>query len=182
MLKQYQIDLKKFSPSTTYKFNYLLDNEFFERVDGPEVRKGKVHVTLSVIRVSSTYEMSFQLEGVISVMCDRCLEDLEISVETTNRLFVTFGETYAETSDDRIIISKEEGSINIAWHLYEFVALAIPIKHVHEPGECSEVMLSMLKVLCVDDLTEKDAAVVQTERRQINDPRWDALRHLKEDI
>ena len=33
-------------------------------------------------------------------------------------------------------IPEEEGEINIAWFLYEFVVLDIPIKHVHEPGKC----------------------------------------------
>lgn len=151
MLKQYQIDLRKLSPSTTYKFDYLLDNDFFERVEGPEVRKGKVQVALNVVRVLSTFEMDFQLKGVITVACDRCLEDLDIAVETTNRLFVTFGEMYIETSDDHIIIAKEEGYINIAWYLYEFIALTIPIKHIHEQGDCNEIMISKLREICVED-------------------------------
>jgi uncharacterized metal-binding protein YceD (DUF177 family) len=182
MLKQYQIDLKNLSPSTTYEFDYLLDNDFFENVDGPEVRKGKVNVSVAVVRVSSTFEIDVQADGVITVLCDRCLEDVEIPIETENRLMVTFGETYAETSDERIIISEEEGFINMAWYLYEFIALAIPIKHVHEPGGCNEMMVSKLRELCVDEVTEgSEEETDPDESRRPIDPRWDVLRHLIED-
>jgi len=181
MLKQFQIDLKNLSPSITYKYDYRLDDHFFKSVDGPEVRKGKVNVTIAVVRVSSTFEVDIQIDGVITVLCDRCLEDFEMPIETTNRLIVTFGETYAETSDERIIISEEEGFINIAWYLYEFIALVIPIKHVHEPGGCNAEMVSKLRELCVDEMREDDEVTDSDHSHQTTDPRWDALRHLIED-
>ena len=177
----FQIDLKNLSPATTYRFDYLLDNDFFERIDGPEVRKGKVNVALSVIRVSSVFELDFRINGAVTVDCDRCLEDMEIPVETINRLIVTFGEMYAETSDERIIVSEEEGFINIAWYLYEFIALAIPMKHVHQPGDCNEVMASKLREYSVDELNEADEATESEEGSRTVDPRWDILRNLMKD-
>ena len=177
-MKTYQIDLKNLSLADTYEFDYVLGDEFFESVDGPEVRQGEVSVSLSVVRMSSTFELNFHIEGVVSVTCDRCLEDMEVSVETTNKLVVTFGEAYAEISDEQIIISEEEGFINIAWYMYEFIALAIPMKHIHDPGECNEIMASKLKELCVDEINEDDEDKEPDENRRNEDPRWDALRNL----
>lgn len=179
-LKAYQIDLKSLSPTGAYEFNYVLDDAFFEQVDGPEVRQGKVTVSLSVVRALSAFELDFHLKGKVTVTCDRCLEDMEVPVETINRLIVTLGNMYAETTDEQVVISEEEGFINVAWYMYEFIALAIPMKHVHNPGECNEEMASKLKELCVDDLNEnEDDEVSDTEEsNQAVDPRWDALRHL----
>ena len=185
-MKTYQIDLKNLSLADTYEFDYMLGNEFFDSVDGPEVRQGKVNVSLSVVRMSTTFELDFHIKGIVTVTCDRCLEDMEIPVETENRLIVTFGEVYAETSDEQVIISEEEGYINIAWYMYEFIALAIPLKRVHNPGECNEVMASKLKELCVDELDD-DSGESENEDLEISesgksshpaDPRWDALRNL----
>ena len=180
-MKKYRIDLKSLSPSTTYKYDYLLDNDFFESMDGSEVRKGKVNVSLSVVCASMVYEMDIRISGDITVTCDRCLDEMEIPVRTKNRLSVTFGEMYAETSDERIIVSEEEGFINIAWYLYEFIALAIPMKHVHAFGDCNEIMASKLREFCVDVQTETgdDDSTPESSRRTV-DPRWDALRHLTE--
>lgn len=180
-LKTYQIDLKNLSPSETYEFDYVLEDAFFEQVDGPEVRQGKVEASLSVVRASSAFELNFHLKGKVTVTCDRCLEDMEVPVETINRLIVTLGNMYAETSDEQVIISEEEGFINVAWYMYEFIALAIPMKHVHNPGGCNEEMASKLKEVCVDELKESDDEenVSDTEHGdRAVDPRWDALRHL----
>ena len=171
--------MKNLSLSMTYKFEYLLDSDFFELVDGSEVRKGKVNVSVAVKRVLSDYELGFRINGVVAVACDRCLDDLEIPVEATNRLIVTFGEMYTETSDERIIVSEEEGFIDIAWYMYEFVALAIPMKHVHAFGDCNEVMASKLRELCVDVPEENGGEISEDSRRAV-DPRWDALRKLVE--
>ena len=36
------------------------------------------------------FEMNFQIEGVVVVPCDRCLDDMEIPIDTHNRLVVKF--------------------------------------------------------------------------------------------
>ena len=180
-LKRYQIDLKNLSPAKTYKFDYVLDNDYFKLIDGSEVKQGNVNVLLHVRRTSSAFELDFRSEGVVAVTCDRCLEDLEIPVEATNRLVVTFGKMYSEISDEQIIVSEEEGSINVAWFMYEFVALAIPMKHVHKFGECNETMASKLKELCVDEQDQAEGDLETGNSRRTTDPRWDALRNLKED-
>ena len=70
---------------------------------------------------------------------------MEIPIDTHNRLAVKFGKEYAEESDEVVVIPEEEGAINLAWFLYEFIALAVPMKHVHAPGKCNKAMSSKLK-------------------------------------
>lgn len=196
-LKTYRIDLKNLSRATEYRFDYVLGDDFFECVDGPEVRQGNVKVSLSIVYASSAFELDFHIDGVITTTCDRCLEDMEIPVETDNRLIVTFGETYEEISDEHIVISEEEGFINVAWLMYEFIALAIPVKHVHDPGGCDEMMTLKLNELCVDEVIDDENLFQDVDNpgeirgddddslesgsgrdRRPVDPRWDALRHL----
>jgi uncharacterized metal-binding protein YceD (DUF177 family) len=195
-LKIYRIDLKNLAPGVTYQFDYVLGDDFFERVDGPEVRHGNINVSLSIVRASSAFELNFHINGVVMVTCDRCLDDMEVIVEMENRLLVTFGEAYAEMSDEHIVISEDEGSINVAWYMYEFIALTVPVKHVHEFGGCNEMMALKLKELCVDEIAEDevffreaddlgemsgsdDSADSFSEKsNKPIDPRWDALRTL----
>jgi uncharacterized metal-binding protein YceD (DUF177 family) len=135
------------------------------------------------------YEMNFQIDGVVMVPCDRCLDDMEVPINTNNRLVVKFGNEYAEESDEVVIVPEEEGSINIAWFLYEFIALAIPMKHVHAPGKCNKAMTSKLKrhsARNVDDEDEIDNAELDEDMSLIDevqsstDPRWDGLKGLLE--
>ena len=140
---KYKIDLKGMQ-SDSVKYEFVLDNLYFAHIDGPEVQKGKVNVELTVKRTSRAFELSFQTDGVVWVPCDRCLDEMEQPVSSSDKLMVKFGHEYAEEGDNLIVIPEEEGEINVAWFMYEFIALSIPMKHVHAPGKCNKTMTSKL--------------------------------------
>jgi uncharacterized metal-binding protein YceD (DUF177 family) len=182
----YKIELKSLSPGI-HEYEFLLENKFFIDIDGTEVQKGKVKVFLTLRRTSIMFEMNFWIEGVVYVPCDRCLDDLEWPIESKNRLIVKFGKEYTEESDEIVVIPEEEGSINLAWFLYEFIVLAIPLKRVHPPGKCNKAMSSKLKKYGagrsesddyasdeVEDMAEDDDVL------EVTDPRWDVLKDLIE--
>ncbi|MDR1723748.1 MAG: DUF177 domain-containing protein [Tannerella sp.] len=178
-LKKYDIDLKSLSISTIYELEYELNDEFFDSVDATEVKQGNVRVVLKITRAALAFELNFRIMGKVIVTCDRCLEDVELPVEASNRLIVTFGDEFAETSDEHVIVSEDVGKINVAWYMYEFVVLALPIKRVHESGGCNELMAAKLRELSVEECEYGDD---EGERnRGVTDPRWDALRNLIED-
>ena len=166
---------------------YLLDNQFFANIDGEDVQKGKVHVQLTVAKAAGTFKLSFKLNGTAVVPCNRCLDDMDYPIDTTERLIVKFGKDYSEESDEIIIIPESEGIVNIAWFLYEFVVLAIPIKHVHAPGKCNKQMTAKLKkhtAKAVDDddsldMEDDDSMDVDEEMESMSDPRWDTLKDLE---
>ena len=184
----YKVELKNLSPGV-HEYEYFLENKFFVDIDGDEVQKGKVKVNLTVKRTSMVFDMNFQLEGIVYVPCDRCLDDMEFPVSTQNKLVVKFGKEYAEESEEIVIIPEEEGEINLAWFIYEFIALAIPMKHIHAPGKCNKAMSSKLKKHTArraddEDEFDEEAAddiVVDDDAADIpSDPRWDALKGLVE--
>jgi Uncharacterized ACR, COG1399. len=43
-------------------------------------------------------------------------------------LSLKFGKEYSEESDEIVIIPEDDGEINIAWFLYEFIVLSLPAK------------------------------------------------------
>lgn len=185
----YKVDLKNLSLGIHQK-EYFLENKFFVDIDGAEVQKGKVKVDLTIKRSAMMFEMIFQIEGVVYVPCDRCLDDMELPISTQNRLVVKFGKEYAEESEEIVIIPEDEGEINLAWFIYEFIALAIPMKHVHQPGKCNRTMSSKLKKHTTksadpddeygDELEGDDMSVDDNLDTNQTDPRWDALKGLVE--
>ena len=186
----YKIPLRTLAPGV-HTYEYELDRKFFEAIDGEEVKKGNVNVILNVRRTSSSFELNFDIEGVIKVSCTRCLDDMNLDVDTESRLIVKFGSEYSEESDEIVIIPEVEGEINIAWFLYEFIALTIPIKHVHPKGECNRTVSSKFKKHQAvsadddeddsDDIIDDDSEPQEDEDVQQSDPRWDALREINLD-
>lgn len=183
---QYKIMLKTL-PEGTHTFEYLLDTEYFRKIDSPEVERGKVNATVTVKNNEGEYEIRFQLDGVIQIPCDRCLDDMEWPISQKSRLVVKLGNTYSEESDEIIVIPEDEGEINLAWFLYEFIALSIPVKHVHAPGKCNKQMSTTLKKHLVrsgdDEGDDSETAFEEvdeglSEESEPVDSRWDDLKQL----
>jgi len=171
---------------------YLLNNQFFTNIGGEDIQKGKIHTRLKISKKGGAFDLSFTFSGVVSVPCDRCLDEMDLPVETSAHLVVKLGKDYSEESDEIVVIPESEGIINLSWFLYEFIALAIPIKHVHAPGKCNKQMTSKLKKHLAksddddpsfgsDDMEDVIITDDDQEEEEKTDPRWDALKGLKED-
>ena len=169
-LESLKIDLKGLKKGEL-ALEYDLGDAYFGAIDGSEVSKGRVHVSLSIRKASGFFELLFHTEGTVIIPCDRCLEDMEQPIVTDNRLTVKLGAGYSE-DDDLITIDANEGIFDASWFIYEFIALAIPVKHVHEPGKCDAAM--------IEALDEHSAArSSEGDEQQTVDPRWEALLKLK---
>ena len=186
----YKVDLKNMQQDVQV-YEYLLDNQFFANIGGEDIQKGKIHTRLTVSKKAGVFDFSFTFNGIVVIPCDRCLDDMDLPVETTAHLIVKLGKDYSEESDEIVIIPETEGKINLAWFLYEFVALSIPIKHVHAPGKCNKQMTSKLKkhsaksddndqTFGADDVDDVIITDDDSEEER-TDPRWDALKGLRND-
>ena len=165
-----KIDLKGLKEEDT-SLELSLDDDFFAALDGAEVKHGSLHVSVSIRKASGFFEFLFHSKGYIIIPCDRCLDDMEQPVETDNRLIVKFGSSYSE-EDDIIVVPEDEGILDTSWIIYEFVALVIPIRHVHAPGKCNPAMTKALEELSADRSSDE-------ESDQPIDPRWEKLKNLK---
>ncbi len=186
---QYKIDLKNL-PDGTSAYTYELDRRFFDAIDHEDVKKGNVKAELEVKKATSSYEIDFHLVGAVQIPCDRCLDEMDQEIDAIGRLIVKFGEEYFEDSDELVIIPESEGAINVAWYLYEFIVLNIPIKHVHEIGNCNKSMVSKYRkhqavnIADEDDLQDDDDLsddedIADDASEEQTDPRWDELKKLK---
>ena len=169
-LEQFKIDLKRLTDEvTTLEFD--LDNRFFAALDSSELRQGTLHVSVSIRKATGFFELQFHTEGAVTVTCDRCLDDMDQPISTDNRLVVKLGAAYSE-EDDVITLPEDEGILDTSWLIYEFIMLAIPIKHVHAPGKCNPAMSQVLEELSTDRSSDE-------ESNQPIDPRWSKLAEIQ---
>jgi len=157
-LDGYKVDLKGMT-SDTVSYHWQAGNDFFSAVQGPEIKQGSLDVALRVKRTSGAYELEFRLKGEVEVTCDRCLEPMSQPIDAQATLKVVTGDDYADDGET-VTVPQREGTINVAWNIYEFAALQIPLRHVHEEGEC--------KNLTPDSFSEEEKS----------DPRWAELKKI----
>lgn len=184
--EQYNIILKDIKEDVRH-IEYHLDDDYFKKIDSPEVQKGSVNVKVTVQKKAVLYELTFVLDGTIVIPCDRCLDDMFQPIQYKEKLQVKFGAKFSEEGEI-VIIPESEGAINIAWFMYEFIVLNIPIKHVHAPGECNKTMVTKLKkhIARSKDDEEEDADIDFdddddfTTEEIPTDPRWEGLQNISD--
>ena len=137
----YIIDLKS-SGVNGMVFQLHEDDKFFEYLQ-TDIEHGELDTTIQVDGTGRVFNLTIHSEGTVHVPCDRCLADMELRIDTTDELVVKFGTEYMDEGD-YVVVPEEEGTIDMAPLIYEFVALSMPIKRVHQPGGCDPAMMEIL--------------------------------------
>ena len=169
---KYNIEFKGLKEGL-HVFEFEVDDKFFEHFDESQVEKGKVFIRLSLEKRSSFIKLDFDLNGQVELTCDRCLELYSQDISYETEMFVKYGEDNEDEGENIIWVNPEEHNINVVQVIYEFVALSIPLRHVHPKNSdgkraCNKEMLKKLKKYTRPEKEEK------TE----TDPRWDVLKSL----
>ena len=169
-LEQFKVDLKALTEEVT-PLEWELDDQFFEQLEDAQLQQGSVHVSGSIRKAVGFFELALQSVGTVRVPCDRCLEMMDQPVEADLRLIVKMGSEYTD-DDDVITVDEAHPVLDTAWLIYESIALAVPIRHVHQPGDCNVSMSEKLNELSAARSSDADA-------EDAVDPRWAALKGLK---
>jgi uncharacterized metal-binding protein YceD (DUF177 family) len=169
--EEMNIDLKSLTEGD-HEFAFSIDDSFFQNLSDAEIQHGKVNATAAVHKTSdSDYTLTLTIDGEVTVMCDLCLDDMQQPVSSQSTYIVTMGQEPSD-NDDVITIDENKGILELEWLIYETIALAVPIKHVHAPGKCNAAMTEKLKELSAtrsgDGEDEDDI-----------DPRWAELKKLQ---
>ena len=159
-LEALKIDLKAMVVDCI-ETTYVLDDDYFAALDGADIQQGRVEVVVSIRKTENYFHFVADLKGLVVIPCDRCLDDMEQQIETTDEMSVVEDDT-------------EDGVVDISWWLYENMVLNIPIQHVHDTGKCN---VAMLKVL------EEHSATRSSDKDEDNvNPMWAKLQGLKEKL
>ena len=171
-LETLKIDLRNVQ-DTTVEVSCALTDKYFQSLDDAEIQSGSINAQLSIRKAAvGEFVLTVNISGSVRVSCDLCLDDMEQPVEGNATYNVSLGQ---ENSDDgeTIVVDENQGVLDCSWLVYETIALAVPIKHVHAPGKCNAAMTEKLNELSAARSGDG------TEEGDI-DPRWAGLKKLKE--
>ncbi|MBP3826706.1 MAG: DUF177 domain-containing protein [Prevotella sp.] len=165
-----KIDLKGLQEGLT-TLEYTLDDTYFQEIESSEISDGQVHVKVEIRKTRMFWELMLHTEGLVTIPCNLCMDDMEQLIAADNRLVVKLGEENNE-DDELVIVDEDEGILDLSWYIYEFIALAIPIRHVHAPGKCNAAMMKVLEEHSTDRSSDEESTTSV-------DPRWEKLKNIK---
>ncbi|MFD1553958.1 DUF177 domain-containing protein [Putridiphycobacter roseus] len=126
-----------------HSFDYNIDDTFFEQLDYSEIQQGDLKVHLDLEKKATLMEAHFQISGKVTLMCDRCTDEYEQTVDTENELIYKFGSEAME-DENVITVFHHEHEIDITHPIYEFIITSLPSKRLHPKGTCNESMLEIM--------------------------------------
>ncbi len=146
-------------------FEYDINDDFFEAVEACDIHKGSLKTTIVTQKMAQNVDLHIVIDGTIGIPCDRCLDEMEQPVHVDTHTAIIIG---GDDDSDNIFVPADARTVNIAWNVYEYIALAVPTVHTHPDGECNAEMMAKIREHTIDENTE----------RTKTDPRWDVLKNI----
>lgn len=174
----------------SHSFEYSVETTFFEDIEYSIIHAGKVQVDLVLEKKETMLIGTFSAQGMVSTNCDRCNDPVNVPVKGSFQLIYKFD---SEESDDEtlVVLHPEAYEVDVKPAIYELITVSLPVRLLHDEGECNEEMLAALSEYLInpdddsedDDESEDDEDWEDDEDNDGDDdddidPRWSALKNL----
>ena len=138
--------------------------EFFDSFDNEEIFDADLQIRVLVEKSGRYIGVDCDIEGEVTVECDRCLDMLDMPVDTQVSLSVKFGdEQTSELGQDRerevIFVKEDESELDMSQIVYDYVCLALPMQRTHGPGRCNPDAMKYYSMSESCDFFKKDETV-----------------------
>ncbi len=152
-----------------HEFRFEIDKTFFQLFDTEqEFTDPRISVEILMEKHTTFLELWINISGTVNLICDLSTEQFDHHLENELKVLVKFGEEFDDSNEDVITIPVTDFAFNAAQLIYEGVVLSVPMKKI-SPNISDED----LKIL------EKFLPQEEVEKEPESDPRWEALKNLK---
>lgn len=132
------------------EFRWRVGKEFFEGFENSEILDAALEIVAEVEKSGHFIGVDSTIDGSVTVICDRCSEELQLPVQTGFSLSIKFGpETSCEGLADEhereiVFLSESDSDLDLSQTVYDYVCLSLPVQRVHEEGLCNPEALKYL--------------------------------------
>ena len=150
-------------------FDFEVGNSFFESMEYSIIEQGNVKVTLELDKKETMMIALFHAEGTINTLCDRCNTPMDFEIDGGYKLIYKFG--LEEEEDEMLVVLHPDSyQIDITNPIYELITTQLPLRVLHDEGECDEEMWELLQQHIVNPEDEED---LDDEDWDDEDEEWD---------
>lgn len=121
-LQPFVISVKGLKPGRSH-LDWHADGQFFASFENSEIKDADLDIAVDIDNDEFEIAVECRIQGTVTVICDRCLEDLVLPVSTS---------------------FEEDETLDLNQDIYDFVCLSLPMRRVHPDGECNEETLRYL--------------------------------------
>lgn len=149
-----------------HNFDFVADEKIFEGSGNEDIIKADFNIFLKLYKTGNMMNLDFNFEGIVTMPCDRCNDEMELNLEGDSKLVVKYGQSHHEDLDEMIVLEDHEHEFDLTQYIYESLSLLIPARHVHDEKDCNQEILKALHITEEKNSTENI------------DPRWEKLKNI----
>ena len=155
-----------------HDFNYEINQEFFDLFETEqEFFNPEISVDVHLDKHTTFLEFFINVSGTVQLICDISTDEFSENIMNDLKILVKFGEEYDDSNEDIITIPQKDSDFNIANLIYETVVLSIPMKKVAPSVRDNDEYEKLLE--------KYSPKPIEEEEEQSTDPRWEALKKLR---
>lgn len=153
----------------THRFEFTCDSDFMNEMSGGEVENGSCNIVVNFEKGANLVVIECEIEGKVSVVCDRCLETFMMPIDFMGTIFVKFSSEIEEPQFDNDLdhetdvlwVNPADNYIDLKQYIYESIVLSLPPRRIHPMDEsgkslCNPDMLARFSI-APDDLADDDS-------------------------
>jgi uncharacterized metal-binding protein YceD (DUF177 family) len=178
-LKTFQVEIITLALGK-HEYEFEVTPAFLEALDQDLLEKGQLKVLVQIHKTDLMLKIDFDIVGKVELICDRTLKAFDYLLKTKKTIFYKYSDHEEELSDEVMLIKADTSHLNLANPIFEFIALAIPSKKIHPD------YITTSDTDSDDDILVYTTANKENEPTDSNidilDPRWEALKKLKDSL
>ncbi len=179
-LSKYNIEIIGLK-NKVHSYQYDIGDRFFSNFEESELQKGALNCWLNLNKTDNFIEVNFKIQGKVELVCDRSLDNFDHDIAIDQNIMFKFGEEDKVIDDDIEMISRDRQSIQVGQYIYELIATSTPMKKLH-PRYQDEETDRVEDELIYSSSTEDSEKKEKSEKEDQVDPRWEALKKLKNQL
>ena len=166
-MERYRINILGLSLNV-HHFEYELGKDFLKKYDTGLVSEGSFKADVALDKRETFLETNFKITGSVRLVCDRSLDEFDYPIDVSSKIIFKYGDEDKEISEDVMMIHRGTETLELGKFMYEFIALAIPMKKLHPRFK---------------DESDEEGGIIYTsetgeEKKEEIDPRWEMLKKL----
>ena len=110
------------------EYRWQAGNEFFQKFDNAEILDAAVEIEAMAVKSGHYIGVDLDIQGRVTVACDRCLEDLQLPVEAHPAFSVKFGEEEVSSEEEMregsreiLFLSASDSDLDLSQVIYDYV-------------------------------------------------------------
>ncbi len=165
---------------------FEINQDYLGEYESSIVDSVDLFLRISQKQISGSIELSWFLDGVVTLECDACLESVSLGIRAENTYYVKQHPKGAEGSKevDLITVLPGENYLDLGDLISENIHINIPIQvtcsmDAYTDKECNPDVIKYISGYDDEVSDLEDSSEEEESNEEHTDPRWEALKKIQ---